>query len=108
MCAAEGAEVLFSDIETNGIAYLNFYFDASAVPQQEIPYLYLLAGFLGMVDTEEHTYAELANLRNLHTGGITADVIAYTKKDQPDSPMPRLRVRAKVLVEKLPSSWEIL
>jgi len=106
--AAEGAEVLFSDIETNGIAYLNFYFDASAVPQQEIPYLYLLAGFLGMVDTEEHTYAELANLRNLHTGGITADVIAYTKKDQPDSLMPRLRVRAKALVEKLPKLMEIL
>lgn len=106
--SCEGAKVLFSDVETNGIAYLNLYFDASAVPQQEIPYLYLLSGFLGMVDTEAHTYAELANLRNLHTGGIAADVIAYTKKDQPDSSMPTLRVRAKALIEKLPKLMDIL
>lgn len=103
-----GTEVLFSDVNTNGIAYLNLYFDASAVTEEELPYLYLLSELLGMVDTEQHTYAELANLRNLYTGGITSDVVVYTKKNEPDSMMPKLRVRAKALVAKLPELMDLL
>ena len=76
--------------------------------EEELPYLYLLSELLGMVDTEAHTYAELANLRNLHTGGITSDVVVYTKKNEPDSMMPKLRVRAKALVAKLPELMDLL
>ena len=103
-----GTKVLFSDVHTNGIAYLNLYFDASAVTEEELPYLYLLSELLGMVDTEKHTYAELANLRNLHTGGIASDVVVYTRNGEPDSLLPKLRVRAKALVKKLPELMALL
>lgn len=104
----DGTKVLFSDVNTNGIAYLNLYFDVSSVAEEELPYLYLLSEFIGMVDTKEHTYAELANLRNLHTGGMTSDVVVYTKKDEPDSMAPKLRIKAKALVEKLPKLMDLL
>ncbi|WP_337802336.1 insulinase family protein [Mitsuokella jalaludinii] len=103
-----GTKVLFSDVHTNGIAYLNLYFDASAVTEEELPYLYLLSELLGMVDTEKHTYAELANLRNLHTGGIASDVVVYTRNGEPDSLLPKLRVRAKALVKRLPELIALL
>ena len=104
----DGTKVLFSDVHTNGIAYLNLYFDASAVTEEELPYLYLLSELLGMVDTEKHTYAELANLRNLHTGGIASDVVVYTRNGEPDSLLPKLRVRAKALVKRLPELMALL
>ncbi|MFV0635699.1 insulinase family protein [Mitsuokella sp. WILCCON 0060] len=104
----DGTKVLFSDVNTNGIAYLNLYFDVSSVAEEELPYLYLLSEFIGMVDTKEHTYAELANLRNLHTGGMTSDVVVYTKKDEPDSMAPKLRIKAKALVKKLPELMSLL
>ncbi len=97
-----GAKVLFSNVPTNGIAYLELYFDAATVPQELLPYAYLLAEMIGAVDTGKHSYAELTNLVNLHTGGISYMLMAYTKAGQPTSCVPKFRIKARVLVEKLP------
>ena len=104
----DDVKILFSDIETSGIVYLTFFFDTSTVPQDKLPYLYLLVDLLGQVDTDSYSYAELANLKNLYTGGIDYDVTAYTKKAEPDSCLPKLRIRAKVLREKLPKLFWLL
>ena len=103
-----GTKVLFSDLETNGIVYLNFYFPMAAVAQEDLPYAYLLAEMFGAVDTAAHSYAELAMLRSLYTGGIGADIVAYTRAGEADSLMPRFKLRAKVLRENLPRLFELL
>ena len=103
-----GTKVLFSDLETNGIVYLTFYFPMAAVAQEDLPYAYLLAEMFGAVDTAEHSYAELAMLRSLYTGGIGADIVAYTRAGEADSLMPRFKLRAKVLRENLPRLFELL
>lgn len=103
-----GRKLLESDVETNGIAYLTFYFDASRVAQADLPYAYLLCALLGSVDTQEHSYMELANLANLHTGGMSFDLGAYTYKDAPETFLPKLRVKAKALTRKLPELFSLL
>lgn len=103
-----GVELLESDITTNGIAYLQFYFDAKAVPQEDLPYAYLLCALLGSVDTKAHGYMDLANLTNLHTGGISFDLGAYTEKDAPQSFLPKFKVQAKALLPKLPELFSLL
>lgn len=100
--------VLFSDVETNGIVYLTLFFDAQTVPQEQLPYAFLLGELIGSVDTADHTYAELANLKNLYTGGISYDVVTYTQNAQPDSCQPKFKVKAKVLKEKLPQLLGLL
>ena len=104
----EGTTVLFSDIETNGIVYLNLYFDAQTVPQEYLPYAYLLSELLGNVDTSEHTYAELANYKNLYTGGVAYELTTYTRNGEPDSNLPKFRIKAKMLREKLPQLFLLL
>ena len=103
-----GTRVLYSDIETNGIVYLNFYFSMAAVAQEDLQYAYLLAEMFGAVDTARHTYAELAMLRSLYTGGFGADIVAYTRAGEPDSLAPRFKLRAKVLRENLPRLFDLL
>ena len=103
-----GAKVLFSDVETSGIAYLKLYFDTSRVPQEKLFYLYLLAELLGGVSTKSHSYEELGKLRDLHTGGISYHTCAIVKKDEPDSFFPQFRVRAKCLIAKLPEMVSLL
>ena len=103
-----GTKLLYSGIETNGIVYLNFYFPMAAVAQKDLPYAYLLAEILGSVDTAQHSYAELAKLRSLYTGGIGADIVAYTRAGEPDSLLPRFKLRAKVLKENLPRLFDLL
>ena len=103
-----GTKVLFSDVETHGIVYLTLFFDAQTVPQEQLPYAFLLSEIIGSVDTSAHSYAELANLKNLHTGGITYDVVTYTKNGEPDSCAPKFKIKAKVLREKLPELLQLL
>ena len=104
----EGCKTLHSDIFTNKIAYVNLYFDAQGVPQEHIPYLFLLTELLDAVDTESHTYAELSNLSNLHTGGISYENSAAVRNGEPDSCMPMFRVRARAFVRKLPELFSFL
>ena len=103
-----GTKILYSDIETNGIVYLNFYFPMAAVAQADLPYAYLLAEMFGAVDTARHSYAELAMLRSLYTGGFGADIVAYTRAGEPDSLLPRFKLRAKVLKGNLPRLFDLL
>ncbi len=96
----QDTKVLFSELETKGIIYLNLYFDASRVPQEQLPYAYLVADLLGNVDTELHSYEDLANEVNLSIGGVSVSLGAYVKNGEPDSFLPKLKVQLKALVSK--------
>lgn len=101
-------KMLFHPIATNKIIYLNLYFDAEAVSQQDLPYLYLLSELLGKVATERYTYAELANEVNGSTGGISFDAVAYTDANSAELFYPKFKVKAKALAEKLPQLSALL
>ncbi len=63
--------LLYHEVETNGIAYLNLYFDFSQIPDELLPYVGILKAVLGFVDTEQYEYRDLFNEINANTGGIT-------------------------------------
>ncbi|MBR5908927.1 MAG: insulinase family protein, partial [Schwartzia sp.] len=104
----KGQKVLLSDIHTNGIAYLSLYFDGASIAPEQQHYAYLLCDMLGAVDTDEHSYAELTNLANLHTGGLNYDVTAVTKGSTTDDWFVKTVVKARVLVRKLPELGKLL
>lgn len=104
----EDIKVLHAPLVTNDIAYINLYFDASAVSSEQLPYAFLLTELLGKVSTERYSYAELANQINLHTGGIGYDLLAYTKDRDPDALLPKFKVKIKTLVKKLPTASSLL
>ncbi|MBQ9486406.1 MAG: insulinase family protein, partial [Selenomonadaceae bacterium] len=104
----DGTRILDSCIDTHGIVYLTFFFDALKVPQNKIFHAYLLTELIGKVDTKKHSYSDLANLVNLNIGGFGAILHADSKKGEPDSFMPRLKVYAKGLESKMDSMSDIL
>ncbi|MBR5913439.1 MAG: insulinase family protein [Selenomonadaceae bacterium] len=104
----DGTRILDSCIDTHGILYLTFFFDASKVPQKKLFHAYLLNELIGKVDTKKHSYSELANLINLNIGGFGSILHADSKKGEPNSFMPRLKVYAKGLESKIFAMTEIL
>lgn len=104
----DGTRILFSNIDTHGIIYLTLYFDALKVPQDKVFYAFLLNELIGRVDTRQHSYEDLANLINLNIGGFGTTINADSKKDEPNSFMPRLKVYAKCLESKIENMSEIL
>ena len=68
----DGIKVLHHKVFSNGIHYLNLVFDVTGIGQEDWKYLSLLSRMLGLVDTENYSYADLANAVNIYTGGIGA------------------------------------
>ena len=62
--------VVYHEIETNGIGYVNVMFDLSGVSAEELADVGILQSVLGIIDTENYEYSELFNEINVNTGGI--------------------------------------
>ena len=56
-----GIPMVFHEIDTNGIGYIDIMFDMSEVPEELLPYAGILQGVLGIIDTENYEYGELFN-----------------------------------------------
>lgn len=104
----QNGTVLLHPLFTNGIAYVNLYFDTMHISQEDVPYIYILAELLGKVSTAHYDYAQLANEINIHTGGITYETIVYTDKNDDAKLMPKFVIKSKVLVEKIPELFDLL
>jgi len=98
--SAEGTVILFHNIFTNGISYLNLIFDLGKVPERLFPYVGILKSVLAMVDTEHFGYGELFNEVNIHTGGIRVTANTYTDADDLKKYKATLEIRSKTLYEK--------
>ncbi|MBQ6734497.1 MAG: insulinase family protein [Lachnospiraceae bacterium] len=101
------AQVLFHDVETNGICYLTFLFDMEHVPAELYPYAGLLKTMLGMVDTARYAYADLANEVNIRTGGFSGSVSTYTRADDDTRYTRTFEISVKVLKDHLKDGFDL-
>ncbi|QUH20326.1 insulinase family protein [Alkaliphilus sp. B6464] len=100
--------ILHHSIFTNGITYVNLFFDTTSVPQELVPYTVLLSSLLGKVRTENHGYEELSNLININTGGIYAKVETYSFKYSHKEFLPKFVLRSSALTSNIKSLFVLL
>lgn len=100
--------VLFHDIFTNGIGYLNLIFDLKQVPERLFPYIGILKAVLMMVDTEHFGYGELFNEIHMHTGGIKVSFGTYGNADNLKEYKATLEIRSKALYEQRHKAMELM
>lgn len=93
-------KVVFQDIFTNGISYINLLFDISRVPMDLLPYVGVLKYVLGMVDTKNYSYGDFFNEVNMNTGGIGVSFNTYTDVNVRGKYKAFMEVKSKVLYEK--------
>ena len=101
-------KILYTELVTNGIDYIDFYFDTSYVKQEQIPYITLLSYLFGKVDTENYSYEELSNEVNKNTGGIDFDAEAYSNMDKVDEYYPKFIIKGKALHTKSESLLKLI
>ena len=100
--------LLHHSIDTTGIAYFSVMFDASDLEADMLPYLGLLKAILGSVDTKEHTYHELSNEINIHSGGIYPAVNIYRNMKDADKYYSAFEMQAKVLYGELDFAFRMI
>ena len=102
----EGRTLLYHEVQTDGIAYLNLYYNLSEVPLERISALSAMASMLGALPTARHTAKELNTLVKLHLGDVRFSVGVYAKDTS--SCMPVLTASCSVLEGKLDKAVDIL
>ena len=106
----EGTPVIFHEIETNGIGYADLLFDLSGVSAEMLPYVGILQGVLGIIDTNNYEYGELFNEINVHTGGNGTSLELYpnvTKVKEKEF-KATFEMKSKALYDKLPVSFAMM
>lgn len=106
----DGTQVIFHEVETNGIGYVDLLFDLSGVSEELLPYVGILQSVLGIIDTNHYEYGELFNEINVHTGGIGTALELYSNvtKAKEKEFKATFEIKAKALYHKLPVSFEMM
>ena len=97
----DGLKYFYSNVFTSGICYLKCSFDLRNLDPEDIPYAELLTEVLGYIDTEKHSYAQLATLTNLNSGGIGFNVEAFPVTTKHNEAIFTFAANAKVLYNKI-------
>lgn len=106
--AEKDQKLLFHPVFTNNIGYVQLLFDTTAVKQDQVQYVALLSDILGKISTEKYHYSELSKEINIHTGDIRFIVQVYGDKNDYTKYSPKLTIKAKALMDKLPKMFELI
>lgn len=101
-------KVVRHDIESNGIDYISFLFDAGDFAQRELGYLGFFTNALGLVSTEKYSYTDLANATNIYTGGISTGTASHPDIKDRNNFVFKFEVKLKGLEKNLDKALELM
>ncbi|MEW6548722.1 MAG: insulinase family protein [Spirochaetota bacterium] len=104
---ADGATLLYHDLPTSGILYLDLAFPLDGLEDRLIPYAGILGRLLLEMGTDLRDYIELGQEIGIHTGGVSATALAASAwKTQ--ALASYFILRAKTLAHGAPKLFELL
>ena len=101
-------KLLYHNLFTNGIGYLRLIFRLDEIPQEYFPYIGILKGCLGLLNTKNYQYGDLFNEMNLITGGMAAVNNAYGDVKDLDACHVTLELKTKVLYPNLEKAVSLM
>ena len=102
----EEAKVLYHNLPTSGIAYVDVGFDLHALPQEYLPYVSLFGRALLEMGTEKENFVQLAQRIGARTGGIWSQSLVSTRRDGASS-TARLFLRGKTMSDQVGELFSI-
>jgi len=101
------ATILYHDLFTNGILYLDVGFNLHELPQRYIPYIPLFSRALLEMGTEREDYVKISQRIGRKTGGIHPSILTSMIRDKKETEA-RLFIRGKAVLPKVPDLMDIL
>lgn len=102
-----GTPILYHDLFTNGIVYLEVGFDLHVLPQELLPYLPLFSRALLEMGTTQETFVQLMQRIGRKTGGIHPSTL-ISKLQNAESTATWLMLRGKAMLAQAPDLLAIL
>ncbi|MCS6773584.1 MAG: insulinase family protein, partial [Thermoflexales bacterium] len=104
---SSGATVLYHDLFTNGIVYLDLAFDLRALLPQDVPYVGLIGRALLQMGTDKEDFVKLLQRIGRKTGGISHAVLNTVSRSA-RQPISRFVLRGKGTVTQFDDLLDIL
>ena len=101
------ASILYHDLFTNNILYLDFGFDLHRLPAGWLPYIPLFSRALTETGTREQTFVQLLQRIGRSTGGIHPSTLISAAPGRTQA-AARLFLRGKVMLPQAPELFSIL
>ena len=101
-------KILYHDLFTNKIAYVQVGFDAAGVPLDKLQYLPLLGRMVLGMGTRKHSYVEISQMLGIHTGGVRPWNFTSATVSDHRQILSYLFFSGKALVEKVDDLFDIL
>ncbi|MDX9826265.1 MAG: insulinase family protein [Spirochaetia bacterium] len=102
-----GIPLLYHDLPTSSILYLDLAFSLKNLPERLLPYLGVLGRVLLETGTETLDYVALSQELGKHTGGIRTNSLLTTAWKKKEA-VSYFLLRAKAMTGKLPKLLELL
>ncbi len=99
--------LLYHDLPTSSILYLDLAFSLENLPERLLPYLGLLGRALLEMGTEDFDYVALSQELGKHTGGVRANSLMATRWKKKEA-VAYFLLRAKAMADKTPRLLELL
>lgn len=103
----EGVTMLYNDLFTNGIGYLDIVFDCSDIPNKYHNYMGLLKHVLSYMDTEKYKYTDLNAEIDLNLGGLSFGTGLYVGNKSGNT-IFTAEIHAKMLYENIDKAFELI
>ncbi len=100
-------KVLFHDLFTNKIAYVQVGFDTKAVPVDQLQYLSLLGRLILEMGTKKSSYVEITQRMGIHTGGIRTSHFSSLRLADKNKIVSQLFFSGKAVLDKLGELFDI-
>ena len=105
--AIQQGKLLYHDLFTNGIVYLDLAFDLHGLSPELLPYARLFIGALTEIGTEQEDFVKLSQRIGRTTGGIYASSFLSSKRDDAQGEA-WLLLRGKATMHQAPEMLAIL
>ena len=93
--------MLYHNEFTNGVVYMNLFFDLRVLPPDMMPYVSLLSNILTMMNTEKYNFGDLNKALNINTGGFYTALRTYQENLDDNALIPKFVVTSKAMVGKV-------
>lgn len=103
-----GQTLIVSELDTNGISYIDFGFDCTSLQSELLLYLDLFGTIVTEIGTDDLDFRAFAKLVNTCTGGFAHFFSTYQKKNQTNTLKPILWFQIKVLSSFLDEGLELV
>ncbi|MFQ5449330.1 MAG: insulinase family protein [Nitrospinaceae bacterium] len=103
----QASKILFHDLFTNHILYIQIGFNTHTVPRERIQYLPLLGKLILGMGTRRHDYVEISKMLGIHTGGIRPWHFTSAPVQDRKKILSYIFFSGKALMEKVDSLFDI-